>query len=101
MADHLHSHCPVQECSLLTCRTPHAQSKLYQMLMLYDDELRNPVNAASGRLERIERFDYDKQLEEANLDTADTNCAIQLGHLVPQVCPNPDSWIVTAWPEED
>ena len=70
----------------LSCRTPHAQSKLYQMLMLYDDELRNPVNASSGHWERIERFDYDKQLAEANLDTADTNCVIQLGHLVPQVC---------------
>ena len=45
--------------------------------MMYDDELRNPIDPSTNPWNKIEAYDYDVELEQAD-------CEAELSHLVPQ-----------------
>lgn len=59
------------------CRA-NIRQKIFQLLMIYDDELRNPRDFAQKSWQRIEDWDYDKIL-------LDDKSKAVLAHLVPQV----------------
>lgn len=52
--------------------------KLHRLLMMYDDQLRNP-RGSTGDWEPISSYDYDLELAKA-CETLD------MSHLVPRVC---------------
>ena len=55
------------------------RQKVHRLLMIYDDELRNPSNVISAtRVRKIEDHDYDAKL-------AGADCDADIAHLVPQV----------------
>jgi len=71
---------PREQCQhfvYIFCRA-NTRTKLHRLLMIYDDELRNPSGASSQRFRSIEEYDYDAKLARAD-------CNADLAHLAPQV----------------
>ena len=64
--------------AMISCRA-ETRKKIVRLLMIYDDELRNPTGSRGTALRRIANYDYADRLAENNTEAA-------IAHLVPQVC---------------
>ena len=62
-------------------------AKVKQLLMVYDDELRNSVSG-HGPYQSIDEFDYDAKLRAAEVPTKIHVCHLvpKVGHSAPSAC---------------